>query len=92
MSYFVDEFNYLFKSDRLRLSLLLIISIFLGYTLQPVPKLLNKIFNNSMTFKFLIIFMLGLLTVYPLDINELYIIFYSTIAILLIFELLRLYD
>lgn len=88
----VNKINILLKNDNLRISLLIITGIFAGYTLNPVPKLLNNLFHNSHLFKFIILLILGILAVHPIDKNELFYIIITSIIILIIFEITRLYD
>ena len=39
----------------------------MGYTLQPVPTWLNNIFNTSQVFKFIVLYLAGLVAVYPVS-------------------------
>ena len=63
----IDINNKIFKNNYLRMILLLISSVFMGYTLQPVPKWLNNLFDTSNILKFFILFISGSLVVYPLN-------------------------
>jgi hypothetical protein len=76
----------------IRIFLFLISSVFLGYTLHPVPKWLNNLFENNIIFKFFVMLIVSSIAVYPMSKQEfLYIILFS-IIVLSIFELLRLFD
>lgn len=88
----IETLNNTFSNDFFKLASLLITGIFAGYTLQPVPKWLNKLFDNSNIFKFLIIFIIGITATYPIDQNKISNIFISSIIILIIFEGLRYID
>jgi hypothetical protein len=74
------------------MTVMLTCGVLAGYTLQPVPKWLSNLFNTSHVFKFLILFFAGVTAVYPLDGNELFLVFVCSISILFVFELLRYFD
>ena len=46
--------NKILENDWLRSLLLIIASIFAGYTLQPMPLKLNNMFNTSSSFKYMV--------------------------------------
>lgn len=84
--------SYPISYDSLKIFLLLTSSILLGYTLQPVPKWLNKLFDTSHLLKFIIIFISGLIAVYPVTPrNFMYVTIFS-IVVLVIFSILRYVD
>jgi hypothetical protein len=85
-----NNLNYLFKNRTFRMFIFLFASVFLGYTLQPVPEWLNNIFDTSNIAKFLIIFTVGILSFYPLDKEEVKNIFIGTIITMVIFNYSRL--
>lgn len=90
---FTENFlNSSLSNNYLRMFLMLTCGVFAGYTLQPVPKWLNNIFDTSHLLKFLILFFGGVTAVYPLDGNELFLVFVSSVSILFVFELLRQFD
>jgi len=72
--------------------LFMISGIFLGYTLEPIPKTLDKLFKNSIIFKFIIIFVAGCIYVYPLNIEHIINILVCSIIALVLFEGIRMYD
>jgi len=92
MDYITKNYNNLLSINLTRIFLLLITSVYIGYTLQPVPKVLNNLFDNSNLFKFLILFICGSTSLYPLDNNKLLYILISSILILILFNYLRSKD
>ena len=71
----------------------ILISIYIGYTLQPVPEWLNKLFNESNIFKFIILFLFMSLSFHGkpngITYEDITIISVSSICILTIFEYFR---
>ena len=45
--------NFIYQNNSIRMMLFIISGVFLGYTLEPVPKTLEKLFKTSIIFKFL---------------------------------------
>jgi len=88
----VKTVNTTFSNDFFKLFSLLLTGIFAGYTLQPVPIWLNNLFNNSNIFKFAIIFIIGITSVYPINKDKIANIFISSVIILAIFSLFRYID
>ena len=88
----IDIINKIFKNNYLRMILLLISSVFMGYTLQPVPTWLNNLFDTSNILKFFILFISGSLVVYPLNYENIIYVTVSSILILVIFHILRKYE
>ena len=88
----VKSVNNTFSNDFFKLFSLLLTGIFAGYTLQPVPKWLNKLFDSSHIFKFFIIFVIGITSVYPINKNKISNIFISSVVILVIFSVFRYID
>ncbi len=88
----VEYVNILLKNDYLRMLILIVCSVFIGYTLQPVPKWLNNLFDTSNIFKFFILFMVGATTVYPLNKYNIIWITFGSVGCLFLFHLARLYD
>jgi hypothetical protein len=84
--------NQLLANDWFRALLLTIVSIFAGYTLQPVPKKLNVLFTNSTPFKYLILFILLLTAFYPLDNAKVILAIVVPVLTLAIFEFIRKAD
>lgn len=64
--------------------------IFLGYTLRPIPKWLNKIFDTSRMFKYFVIVIVGLTIMYPIDKTEFSAIIIMAVVILVILELIHI--
>ena len=81
--------NNTFANNYLRMLIMLLCGVFIGYTLQPVPQWLSHLFDTSNFFKFIVLFLAGLTAVYPLDQNEIYDIILGSLTVLLIFNLLR---
>jgi hypothetical protein len=79
-------------NDFFKLLSTLLTGILLGYTLQPVPKWLNNLFDNSNIFKFIIIFITGIISTYPIDISKIINSFISSVIILVIFFVFRYID
>jgi hypothetical protein len=88
----IKTVNNTFSNDFFKLISLLLTGIFAGYTLQPVPKWLNKLFDNSNIFKFIIIFTIGITSVYPINKDKISNIFISSVVILVIFSVFRYID
>ncbi len=88
----VDIMNKTFKNDFFRMLSFVIVSVFIGYTLQPVPKWLNNLFDKSFILKFIVMLLVGITAVYPLDKTEIINIVISSIIILVLFEGARYID
>lgn len=85
-------FNNSLFNNYVRIFIMLICGVFMGYTLQPVPHWLTNLFDTSNIFKFFILFFAGVTAVYPLDNNEIYYIFFGSLLILVLFSFFRRYD
>ena len=88
----VSSVNNTFLNDFLKLLATLFIGVFGGYTLNPIPKWLMNLFQNSKIFKFLILFMSGIISTYPTNVNKIIHSFISSIIILVIFSIFRYID
>ena len=88
----IKTVNDTFSNDFFKLVSILLTGIFAGYTLQPVPKWLNKLFDNSNIFKFIIIFTIGITSAYPINKDKISNIFISSVVILVIFSVFRYID
>lgn len=76
--------SYPISYDSIKILLMLVSSVFIGYTLQPVPKWLNKLFDTSFLFKFFIIFISGLIAVFPISPRKfIYVLIFSIITLAL---------
>lgn len=84
--------NSVLSNDYLRAFLLTVASVYAGYTLQPVPKKLNKLFDTSTPLKFGVLFVMLLTAFYPLDNNKIVLSLIIPIFVLGFFEFLRKAD
>ena len=84
--------NTVLSNDYWRAFLLTVVSVYAGYTLQPVPKKLNKLFDTSTPFKYVILVILLLTAFYPLDNNKIVLSIVVPIMILGFVEFLRKVD
>ena len=84
--------NFIYQNNSIRMMLFIISGVFLGYTLEPVPKTLEKLFKTCIIFKFLILFITACIYVYPLNIEHIINIVICCIIALVIFEGIRIYD
>ena len=73
----------------LRVFIILITSVWIGYTLQPVPAWLNDMFNTSLLFKLLILIFAGWAGLHPLDGYTSVYIVGASFLILALFEFSR---
>jgi len=92
MNYLVDIANAPLRNDYVRILILIISSVFIGYTLQPVPKWLNNLFDTSHIFKFFVLFAVGATTVYPLNNNNIMWVIFGSVGCLFLFHLARVYE
>lgn len=84
--------QYPFEYDSVRIFALIISSVLIGYTLQPVPKWLNKLFDTNNIFKFIIILISCLIALYPFTPTKLvYCIIFTSVSLIL-FEYARKLD
>ena len=88
----VEINNKFLQNNYLRITLLLITGVFMGYTLQPVPKWLNKLFDTSQILKFFVLFIAGCIAVYPINKNNIIWVGLSSALTLVLFQLAREYD
>ena len=93
---FLVLFNKLLNNNLFHIIIYILTSIYIGYTLQPVPVWLNTLFDKSFIFKFFILFFNVSLYLYAKDsnisLNDLIIIIVSCIGILLLFHFFRELD
>jgi hypothetical protein len=78
--------NNFLENKYYKIILLLFSGVFMGYTLQPVPKWLNKLFDTSYVFKFLILFINGSIALYPLNKDNIIWLTLGCILTLIVFE------
>lgn len=81
--------NKLLDNLYLKTFLIILTGIYAGYTLQPVPKWLNNLFDTNLIFKFIIILIIGLTMLHPIDKNKLMVIIICTVLILGLFEFFK---
>jgi hypothetical protein len=84
--------NKFLQNDYLRITLLLVTGVFMGYTLQPVPKWLNKLFDTSHTLKFFVLFIAGCIAVYPVNKSNIIWVGLGSALTLGLFHAARKYD
>ena len=84
--------NRFLENNYLRMILLLVSGVFMGYTLQPVPKWLNNLFDTSNVLKFLVLFVSGAIAVYPLTQENIIIVTLCSVIVLFIFQMARNHD
>jgi hypothetical protein len=68
------------------------LGVLLGYTARPMPKFMDDLFENSQPFKFIIIFLVGLVASVPLDGAKIITVAIVAVLILVAMEALRVYD
>ena len=85
----VTTLNKLLQNDWLKVLLLLIGSVFAGYTLYPVPAKLDDMFTNSVLFKYMILFAVLISALHHLDNRKIILALLIPIVVLGIFNLLR---
>jgi len=92
MDKIVQQKNNILKNNYTRIAILIITGVFMGYTLQPVPTWLNNIFNTSHVFKFIILYLAGLVAVYPVSEENMKWVFFGTVLALTLFQIMRQFD
>ena len=82
----------LVKSQTLRLTLLVICGVFMGYTLLPLPQPMERLFNSSHLFKFLVLYICGLGILPESDLDDHHVIILATVCFLVLagFQALRI--
>lgn len=84
--------NSILQNNHLRMILLLVSGVFMGYTLQPVPKWLNNLFDTSNILKFFVLFISGAIVVYPLTSEKIMIVTLCSAIVLFFFQMARNHD
>ena len=84
--------NTLLDNKGFKTFMIVFTGVLAGYTLQPIPKWVNNIFNNSNTFKLFVLVSIGLTVLHPLDGEEVVLILVMSGVMLYLFELSRKYD
>ena len=86
----VNSINRVLDHKFLNMVLFLITGVFMGYTLQPVPKWLNDTFNNSFIFKVVILIIIALLAQHKLESrSQILLIVAASVFVMVIFEMFR---
>lgn len=85
----VSQINAALSYTPLRVFLTLLLGALAGYTLQPLPKMLESLTRDSFLFKFVVLTLLALVTNLPLSENRLLTIVGCVVGILLLLEYLR---
>ena len=84
-----DQLNFLFKNDTVRTIIFIITSVWIGYTLQPVPQWVTHTFDKSNVIKFIIMLLVGIVAFYPLDETEVKNIIIGSAVTMALFAYLR---
>jgi len=84
----IEYINELLNDQFIKTLIVMIGSVFAGYTMQPIPPLLNKLFTYHI-FKFIILFIVGIAMLHPINKKKLSIIIIVSILLLTTFELMR---
>ena len=84
--------NNILVNDYIRTFIIIISGVFIGYTIQPIPKWLHNIFDTSNIFKFLVLFYTGVIALYPLTKEKVQWIIIGVIISMYLFEVFRKYE
>ena len=89
ISVLTQNLNNSLSNDYIRTTILVIASVFAGYTLYRVPRPLNNLFYKSWLFKYMILFF-GIATgLYPLSNDQMLLALIVPAVVLFIFEMMR---
>ena len=83
--------NNIFANDYIRTFIIIISGVFIGYTIQPIPKWLHNIFDTSNIFKFFVLFYTGAIALYPLTKDKIKWITIATLFSMYLFTVFRKY-
>ena len=83
--------NNILVNDYIRTFIIILSGVFIGYTIQPIPKWLHNIFDTSNIFKFFILFYTGVIALYPLTKDKVQSIIIGVIISMYLFEVFRKY-
>jgi hypothetical protein len=93
MDNIINKINYLFNETKaFRFLFYIISSVFIGYTLQPVPVWLNEQFNTNSILKYVILVITGMYLTLPITSEKLMYILVISFAILQLFAYFRTLD
>ena len=84
--------NQALSNTNFNILLAIFLAITAGQTIQPVPKVLNYLYNNSFLFKYIILILFGLRVFYPVNNKKIIVVFISAFILLYTLEILRCYD
>jgi len=82
----IEIINKILENLYIKTFLIILTGIYAGYTLQPVPKWLNELFDTNLIFKFIIILIIGITMLHPLDMSKLMVVIVCAVLILGLFE------
>ncbi len=80
--------NSVLSNQYIRTVLVLLTAVTAGYTLQPVPDWLMKLFHSNI-FKFVVLFIVGCIAFYPLTKERLNQLLIAIILLLTLFGIFR---
>lgn len=93
MDNIINKINYLFNQTKaVRFLFYIISSVFIGYTLQPVPLWLNEQFNTNSILKYVILVVAGMYLTLPITAEKLMYILVVSFGILQLFKYFRTLD
>jgi hypothetical protein len=79
-------------NNYLRISLMVVVGVLTGYTLQPPPEWLFALLRDSHVFKFVVLFVGACIALHPVNKDKLMWILVACVTALVLFELARKYD
>ncbi len=93
----LDQLNMVLKYKHTRIVLMLLFSVLAGNIVRPLPKMLDNLYSGlsvqSHVFKFIMLFILALLTYGPYnDYESIAFVAFSCFVVLLVLHLLREYE
>lgn len=92
MDQLTEVLNETLQNDHLKIGLTIVSSVLAGYTLRPLPKKLDNLLTQSYMFKFIVLTLVGLLSVGRINENNFFMVIIIVAVILAIFEYLRQND
>jgi len=85
----IEFINKILNNEHIKIFIIIIVSVIIGYTLHPVPPWLLQIFETSNVFKFFILFLGGITILHPINKKKIMILIIYCILVLFLFELFR---
>jgi len=92
MDQLTEVLNETLQNDYMKIGLTIVTSVLAGYTLRPLPKNLENLLTQSYMFKFIVLTLVGLLSVGKVNENNLFLVVVIVAVILAVFEYLRQND